>query len=189
MSTIALLPSQAAPAAMPTAAEMFKRLDSAGKGYLTANDLRAAQPQQSASVSISAEGARAASQLLDADSAIQQMDSDGDGQVTGSEFEGALDRAKPQAASAAPAGAPPGGGKGPQGGGGGGGGAGAAPMGSDSSNIYDKADTNQDGTVSDLERHTYEAKHPPSPSDTAVKSYQALAATSGRAASLLLEAA
>ena len=185
MSTIASLPSHAAPAAMPAAAEMFKRLDSAGKGYLTANDLRAAQPQQSASVSISAEGARAASKLLDADSAIQKMDSDGDGQVTGSEFEGALEMAKPQAASAAPAGAPPGGGKGPPGGGG----AGGAPKGGDASTTYDKADTNQDGTVSDLERHTYEAKHPPSPSDTAVKTYQALAATSGRAASLLLEAA
>jgi hypothetical protein len=175
MSTIAPILTRTAHSAMPSAAEMFRKLDRAGKGYITSDDLKAAQPLGLDSISISADGARAADKQSDAESAIKAMDSNGDGQVTSSEFAIGYEKAKAEESKGRPVGMPPGGRKGPPGGRGAGGG----PSGSTASTAYDKADANQDGTVSDLEQRAYDAKHPKLQSAAAVKTYQQVAALTG----------
>jgi hypothetical protein len=168
MSTIAPLPTHTAHPATPSAAEIFRKLDRAAKGYVTADDLMAAQHLVSNTVIISAEGARAANKHPYAETAIQQMDGNGDGKVTSSEFETGYEKVKGEQPNGAAAGTPPGGRKGPQGGRG----ASSGTAGSTASTGYDKADANQDGSVSDLEQRAYDAKHPQLPGATAVKTYQ-----------------
>jgi len=129
--------------------EVFKKLDSSNKGYITESDLA------SAIVQFSPEGMRlsqADAQAVAKD-AFSKMDVNADGKVTSGEFKDAAPKNSPQGGppGGRPSGPPPGGGPG---GPGGPGGAKAAG----SSESYDPADTNQDGTVSELERLAYVGK-------------------------------
>ena len=130
--------------------DAFAKIDSTQKGFITHSELA------SAIVKISPEGmslSQADAQSL-AKEAFAKMDANADGMVTGSEFKDAAPKGPPQggAPGSGPGGPPPG----PPPGGGPGGGKGAAATGS--STNYDAADTNKDGTVSDLERLAYAAK-------------------------------
>jgi hypothetical protein len=130
--------------------EVFAKVDSTHKGFITESELA------SAIVQISPEGmslSQADAQSMAKD-AFAKMDANADGQVTGSEFKDAAPKGPPQRGG--PGGRPGGPPPGPPPGGGPGGGKGAAASGSSTSN--DAADTNQDGTVSDLERRAYSAK-------------------------------
>lgn len=133
-----------APPKAPDLTQVFNDLDTDQKGYLTVSDLA------SAVVNISSQGSQLSADdaQAQAEEMFAKMDSDGDGQVTLSEFEDAAPPAPPQGG----AGGPP-----PAGAGGGGG---AAAAGSASSTSYDPADSNEDGTVSEQERQAYAAKHP-----------------------------
>lgn len=129
-----------AAASRPSSEDVFKKLDSDGKGYLTQDDL----------VKISPKGAQAAD-TAKAEEAFKQMDADGDGKVSEGEFKQA----------APPEGVPAGKAKGPKGGKGAppaaaGGGGGAAKSGATSE--IDPADTNEDGKVSQMERLAYDAQ-------------------------------
>ena len=133
--------------------EAFAKIDSAHKGFITQSELA------SAIVQISPEGmslSQADAQSL-AKEAFAKMDANADGEVTSGEFKDAAPKGPPQGGAPGsrpggpPSGPPPGGGPG-----GPGGGKGAAASGSSTS--YDAADTNKDGTVSDLERLAYAAK-------------------------------
>jgi hypothetical protein len=133
-----------APPKAPDPTQVFNDLDTDQKGYLTVSDLA------SAVVNISSQGSQLSADdaQAQAEEMFAKMDSDGDGQVTLSEFE---DAAPPTP----PAGSPP-----AQGGAGGGGAPPPAASSSSSSQTYDPADTNEDGTVSETERQAYAAKHP-----------------------------
>lgn len=143
-----------APPKPPDAAQVFNDLDTDQKGYLTVSDLA------SAVVNFSPEGSQLSADdaQAKAEEMLAKMDSDGDGQVTQSEFEAAAPPKPPeggmppQGSEGAPPGPPPAGGPG--------GGGGAAGASSSSSKTYDPADTNEDGTVSEKEREAYAAKHP-----------------------------
>lgn len=158
-------------AARPSPEEMFKKLDSGGKGYLTQDDLVKISPKgaEAASSAESAESAKAAE-------AFKRMDSDGDGKVTESEFKQA---APPEGQAPAAA---KGGGKGPPPAGGGAG-AGPAPApaasASSSQDEIDPADANQDGKVSQQEQLAYDAQQQAgklsSKASEAVKRYEAVA--------------
>ncbi len=98
VNTSAASSSSSAPqAAKPDAEQVFKSLDTGGKGYLTADDLQAAV------VKISAEGARkadaAGQSAPSAEDMLAKMDSDGDGQVTLDEFKAAEPKAPPPGAA------------------------------------------------------------------------------------------
>jgi hypothetical protein len=135
--------------------DAFKKVDVANKGYVTEAELA------SAIVQLSPEGislAQADAQSL-AQAAFTKMDADRDGQVTLGEFKAAAPRQGPAG------GPPPGSRPGPPGGPPPGGGA-VAPAGAQgagaasSTQKYDPADTNQDGTVSEAERLAYASKQP-----------------------------
>jgi hypothetical protein len=162
--------SGAAAAARPSAEDVFKQLDTDGKGYLTQDDL----------VKISPKGAQAAD-AAKAEAAFKRMDANGDGKVSESEFKQA---APPEAAPAGKAqGAEGGKGAPPAGGGGGAAKSGAS---SSSSSGFDPADTNRDGKVSEQERQAYDAQQAhkaaslsgSKAAEAAVKSYEAVAQAS-----------
>ena len=129
--------------------DAFKKIDSTNKGYITESDLA------SAIVQFSPEGMRLSQ--TDAQSmakdAFTKMDANADGKVTSAEFKDAAPKNSPNGGppggrpSGPPPGPPPGGPSGAKGG--------AASI---STQNYDPADTNQDGTVSEVERLAYASK-------------------------------
>lgn len=130
--------------------EIFKKIDSTNKGYITESDLA------SAIVQFSPEGmslSKADAQAVAKD-AFSKMDANADGKVTSSEFKDAAPKNNPNGGppGGRPSGPPPGGGPG----GGPGGAKGAAA--SSSNQSFDPADSNQDGTVSEMERLAYASK-------------------------------
>ena len=138
-------PTVAAPMP-PVPEDVFKKLDSGNKGYLTKDDLR------SAIVSISDKGA----QLSQSDAAAKvdevftKMDANKDGKVTADEFKASANNAPPP--NAPRPGGTGGGHGGPKGG------AGEAAGGTNNTS-YALADANKDGVVTQLEQLAYNAKH------------------------------
>jgi len=133
--------------------DAFKKIDNTNKGYITESDLA------SAIVQFSPEGMRLSQ--TDAQSmakdAFTKMDANADGKVTSSEFKDAAPKNSPNGGppGGRPSGPPPG----PPPGGGPGGPAGArGATASSSKQNYDPADTNKDGTVSEVERVAYASK-------------------------------
>ena len=133
--------------------DAFKKIDSTNKGFITETDLA------SAIVQFSPEGmslSQADAQSIAKD-AFSKMDANADGKVTSSEFKDAAPKGPPQ--GGAPGGRPSGPPPGPPPGGGPGGPAGAkGSADASTSKSYDAADTNKDGTVSELERLAYASK-------------------------------
>ena len=134
--------------------DAFKKIDSTNKGYITESDLA------SAIVQFSPEGMRLSQ--TDAQSmakdAFTKMDANADGKVTSAEFKDAAPKNSPNGGppQGRPSGPPPGG---PPPGGGAGGPPGAKGANATSFNkSTDPADTNQDGTVSEMERLAYASK-------------------------------
>ena len=141
--------------------EAFKKIDSTNKGYITESDLA------SAIVNFSPEGmslSQANSESF-AKEAFSKMDADNDGKVTQGEFKDAGPKSPPTGGPSAgrPDGPPPGP---PPGAGPGGPPSASSAKTSGSSQSHDPADTNQDRTVSEMERMAYASK-------------QLIAATSG----------
>lgn len=182
----------AAPPRPPKAEDVFKQIDSEGKGSVTASDAAAYL------VKISPEGARkadaAASAKLqkDIEQSLNKADADGNGELSQPEFKQALSQAPAGGGPAGDAGAgngagrpqgpPPGGSGGSGGGKAGGAGASGASSGSSSSSVsgYEKEDANQDGKVTEPERQAYAVEHPKqttarSASDLALQRYQEVA--------------
>lgn len=142
----------------PSADEMFQKLDSGDKGYLTQSDF----------ASISKEG----SDTAKAEEMFKKMDTDGDGKVTESEFKAAsekMDAARQSGGHAALGGAHSAQGGPRQ----------AVASSSDSSSssssekTYDPADTNEDGTVSQQEQQAYDAKQ--AQAQVAISTYESVA--------------
>lgn len=134
----------------PKPEDAFKKIDNTNKGFITETELA------SAIVQFSPQGVRlsqADAQAVAKD-AFSKMDANADGKVTGREFIDAAPKNSPQSDSAGGrpsgplSGPPPGGGAGGQGGA-------KGASGSSANQSYDPADTNQDGTVSELERLAY----------------------------------
>ena len=130
----------------------FKKIDSTNKGFITETELA------SAIVQFSPEGmslSKADAQSV-AKEAFTKMDANTDGKVTSAEFKDAAPKNSPNGGppQGRPQGPPPGG---PPPGGGAGGPAGAKG-GTTASKSTDPADTNQDGTVSEMERLAYASK-------------------------------
>jgi hypothetical protein len=137
----------------PRPEDAFKKIDSSNKGFITESELASAIVQFSPEgVSLSQADAQAV-----AKDAFSNMDANADGKVTSSEFTAAAPKDSPNGGapggrpSGPPPGPPPGGGAGSQGGA-------KGASGSNSSQSYDPADTNKDGTVSELERLAYASK-------------------------------
>jgi hypothetical protein len=134
--------------------EAFKKIDSTNKGFITESELA------SAIVQFSPEGmnlSKADAQSV-AKEAFSKMDANADGQVTSAEFKDAAPKNSPNGGppQGRPQGPPPGG---PPPGGGAGGPAGAkGGTSASASKSTDPADTNQDGTVSEMERLAYASK-------------------------------
>jgi hypothetical protein len=133
--------------------DAFKKIDSTNKGFITESELASAIVQFSPEgVSLSQADAQAV-----AKDAFTKMDANADGKVTSSEFTDAAPKNSPNAG--APGGRPSGPPPGPPPGGGAGGQGGAKGVSESSANqSYDPADTNKDGTVSELERLAYASK-------------------------------
>jgi hypothetical protein len=132
--------------------DAFKKIDSANKGYINESDLASAIVQFSPQgVSLSQAEAQSV-----AKEAFTKMDANADGKVTSSEFKDAAPKNSPKGGPPGrPSGPPPG----PPPGGGAGGPAGAkGANAASSSQSSDPADTNQDGTVSEMERLAYASK-------------------------------
>jgi Ca2+-binding EF-hand superfamily protein len=131
--------------------DAFRKIDSTNKGWITEPELA------SAIVQFSPEGvnlSQADAQSV-AKEAFSKMDANADGKVTSAEFKDAATKNSPNGdpPQGRPSGPPPGG---PPPGGGP---AGAKGVNAASSNqIFDPADTNQDGTVSATERLAYASK-------------------------------
>lgn len=138
----------------PSADEMFKKLDSGDKGYLTQSDF----------ASISKHGADTAK----AEEMFKKMDTDGDGKVSEAEFKAADEKMSASRQAGGSHVAHSGQQGGPR----------AAAVGasgtSSSNKTYDPADTNEDGTVSQQERQAYDAKQ--QQAQAAVSTYEAVAA-------------
>lgn len=137
----------------PSADEMFQKLDSGDKGYLTQSDF----------ASISKQGADTAK----AEEMFKKMDTDGDGKVSETEFKAAAEKMsanRPAGGNHVARGEQHGGPR-------------AAAVGasgtSASNKTYDPADANQDGTVSQQEQQTYDAKQ--QQAQAAVSTYEAVA--------------
>jgi hypothetical protein len=129
--------------------EVFKKIDGANKGYFVESELA------SAIVKISPQGVSRSQAEAQAKEVFAKMDADGNGQVSQIEFKAAAPQNSPNG------GPPPGQPPGPPGGLPPGGGP-AAAKGVDkaaSSQSFDPADRNSDGTVSDLERMTYNRQY------------------------------
>ena len=121
--------------------DVFKKIDSTNKGFITESELASAIVQFSPEgMSLSLADAQAA-----AKDAFVKMDANADGKVTSSEFADAAPKGRPQGAAPAgrPSGPPPGTKE-------------SASSGTNTS--YDAADTNKDGAVSALERLDYASK-------------------------------
>ena len=126
--------------------DAFKKIDSTNKGYITEAELA------SAIVQFSPEGmtlSKADAQSV-AKEAFTKMDANTDGKVTSAEFKDAATKNSPN-------GGPPQGGPPPGGGTGGPAGTKGGTAAS-ASKSTDPADTNQDGTVSEMERLAYASK-------------------------------
>jgi hypothetical protein len=145
--------------ARPDPQDLFKRLDSQGKGYLTQDDLA------SAVVKISAQGAELSQDAANAKAQkiLRRLDSDRDGKITQGEFtKGA---AQGPDALGSPGADPAGGAESPKGGAAKGSkpaavaGREAATAGSGP--IYAPADANRDGTVTVPEAYAYETQLAP----------------------------
>ncbi len=134
--------------------EAFKKIDSTNKGYITESDLASAIVQFSPEgMSLSQTDAQSM-----AKDAFTKMDANADGKVTSAEFKDAAPKNSPHGGppQGRPSGPPPGG---PPPGGGAGGPAGAkGGTTASASKGTDPADTNQDGTVSEMERLAYASK-------------------------------
>ena len=137
--------------------DAFNKIDSTNKGFITETELA------SAIVQFSPEGlslSQADTQSI-AKEAFTKMDANADGKVTSSEFKDAAPKKAPNGGppQGRPSGPPPGGGAG-------------GPLGARGANTAsagkstDPADTNQDGTVSEIERLAYASKQS-TPSTTA----------------------
>ena len=129
--------------------DAFKKIDSTNKGFITETELASAIVQFSPEgMSLSQTDAQSM-----AKDAFTKMDANADGKVTSAEFKDAAPKNSPNGGppggrpSGPPPGPPPGGPSGAKGG--------AA---SSSTQNYDPADTNQDGTVSEVERLAYASK-------------------------------
>lgn len=94
----------------------------------------------------------------DATKMYASIDTKGTGSITKSDIESAVKNGNLKPPSGGPRGAPSG--AGGAGGPGGAGGAGQKGGSAATSTKYDKADLNQDGTVTSLEKMMYEIKHP-----------------------------
>lgn len=137
----------------PRPEDAFKKIDSSNKGFITESELASAIVQFSPEgVSLSQAEAQAV-----AKHAFSKMDANADGKVTSSEFTAAAPKDSPNdgAPGGRPSGPPPGP---PPGGGHGGQGGAKGVSGSSANQSYDPADTNKDGTVSELERLAYASK-------------------------------
>jgi hypothetical protein len=134
--------------ARPSAEEVFKKLDTDSKGYLTQDDLVKISPE--------------ASQAADAAAAFTKMDADADGRVSQAEFKAAEPGhgPNPGASGRPPAGGKPGGQGGPPPSG--------AASSQGSAKTYEAADANEDGKVTQPEQLAYDAKQ-------ALKAYSAVA--------------
>ncbi len=88
---------------------------------------------------------------IDTDKLFQQLDEDGDGELTEAEMEEGMEALKPSGAEGnrppPPAGPPPGD-------------SGSVSAEDDANTVYDKRDTNEDGTVSFEEQMVYDLTHP-----------------------------
>jgi hypothetical protein len=146
-------------ATRPDPQELFKRLDTQGKGYLAPEDIA------SAIVTISPQGSNLSREAVQArtQAALARLDGDKDGKVTQTEFtqaaakrpgggpdptEGLAAGAERPAGEARQAGKP------------------AAPAGQNAATagagpIYSPADANRDGTVTVPERYAYETQQAP----------------------------
>jgi len=144
---------------MPSPEKLFKSADSGDKGYLTQSDMA------SAIVKVSPEGAKLSQEDADAmaKKAFDKLDTNNDGKVNQAEFEKGADGSRP------PNGPPPAGaaadargagGKAPASGGGAAGTAGSGSGSGSSQKVYEAADSNKDGKVSEQEQLAYDAKHP-----------------------------
>ncbi len=118
--------------------DLFAKIDTNADGSIDKTELQALTDK------IKADTGKDASDLF------AKLDTDGDSQLTQAEF----DAGHPQGTDAAqgPKGPPPTDGPPPPGGPGGASGAGGTGKSESASKTYDKLDTNQDGTVSELER-------------------------------------
>ncbi len=167
-------------ATRPDPQDVFKRLDTQGKGYLTPNDLA------SAIVKISAKGAELSQDAATAkaQAIFRRLDANGDGQVTQAEFTQAaaqrgdgtagLGAGSPAAAGGQDGGpakaAKPAVAAGPV----------AATAGS--SPIYAPADANRDGTVTVPEQYAYDTQQAPRTPKPTASSAAATDAAAARSA-------
>jgi len=134
--------------------DAFKKIDSTNKGFITETELASAIVQFSPEgMNLSKEDAQSV-----AKEAFSKMDANADGKVTSAEFKDAAPKNSPNGGPphGRPSGPPPGG---PPPGGGAGGPAGSkGANAASSSKNTDPADTNHDGTVSEMERLAYASK-------------------------------
>jgi hypothetical protein len=144
----------------PDTQDLFKRLDSKGKGYLTQDDLA------SAVVKISAQGAELSQDAANAKAQkiLRRLDTNRDGKITQGEFTKGSEQGPEALAS--PGADPAGGAERPKGGAA----KGAKPAASGreaatagSGPIYSPADANRDGTVTVPEAYAYETQQAPPP--------------------------
>jgi hypothetical protein len=133
--------------------DVFKKIDSTNNGYITESDLASAIVQFSRQ-GMSLSQADAQSMAKDA---FSKMDANADGKVTSSEFKDAAPKNSTHGGppGGRPSGPPPGP---PPGGGSGGPGGAKGAQSTSTSESYDAADTNKDGTVSEMERLAYSSK-------------------------------
>ena len=126
--------------------DLFSKLDTTGKGYLTKSDLQSASTQLSGSDSSNSSGSTSSS--ANVDELFKKLDANGDGNITKDELASGL---KQLAGGTPPSGS---------------GNANStsstngtsSTQSSSTSKTYDPADTNQDGTVSAQERIAYALK-------------------------------
>ena len=139
-------------------AETFSTMDSNADGSLSSEELGQGMqslmppPPSTLDFAQMRSGDGAGGSQESQDDLFAQLDTDGDGKLTQAEFEAGRPQEGPQGANGAQGSAPPDGPSGPPPAGGPGGSGGAGTSESASSQTYDKLDTNQDGTVSELER-------------------------------------
>jgi Ca2+-binding EF-hand superfamily protein len=136
--------------------DLFSKLDTTGKGYLTKSDLQSASTQLPGSDSSNSTGSTGSS--ANVDELFKKLDANGDGKITKDELTSGLK----QLADAFGAGAPAAGGTPPSGSGNANSTSStngtSSTQSSSTSKTYDPADTNQDGTVSAQERIAYALK-------------------------------
>jgi hypothetical protein len=137
----------------PRLEDTFKKIDGSNKGFISESELASAIVQFSPQgVSLSKADAQAV-----AKDAFAKLDANADDKVTSSEFTAAASNnsANGGIAGGRPSGPPP---SAPPGGSAGGQGIAKGISGSSNSQSHDLADTNKDGTVSELERLAYASK-------------------------------